>query len=249
MHRYVRFAVSYTPDPHSDLSVLGRHWMGWDLDQGRDTAFLKIENLPRPMTHLIGRVRRYGFQAMLTPPFALAQGHSPLDLHHAAQAVAEHFAPLYLTGLRLCRDEDRLSLRLIGETENSARFTAVVSRIFEDFRARRTPVVAHPGDSLTERQRALLEAQRTQPLPGHPFQFRISDALRPEDLSTLTAILRPIMEPNLPRPFVIDALSLVGETEEGVFRTINRYPLTAALSSTVSSGLAERPPVQAPLYW
>lgn len=250
MHRYTRFALSCTPAPDSDLAALGKHWLGWDIDNGTEAAFLKIENLPHPPPELTAETRKFGFQAFLMAPFRLAQGHSPLDLHHTAQAVAARFAPISMPGLRLSSDADGLNLTPLGQPEPLTRYVDTVTRVFDSFRA------ASPhGSSIDDRgmtaaqQRSFDQARVAPNSPDFNLRFKISDPLPKTDLVAVSRVLRPIMGPNLPRPFVLGGLSLVGENEFGYFRLIQRYPLTGHV--TASGHGVSTPPqkIRMPLCW
>lgn len=220
MHRYTRFAISCVPEPGSDLAVLGKHWLGWDVDTGTETALLKIDKLPRSALALTGRVRRYGFQAPLMAPFRLARGHSPLDLHHSARALAEHFSPIQVEALRMARRRTGLCLVPLDDTEALQRLATTVQGVFEEF--------SEPNTQA----KGLGQTASPKVIP-HPsvlnrpfeFQFRITNAVPAAEMAAVFAILRPIMEPNLPRPFVIRSLSLLGEDPNGWFRLVQRYPL------------------------
>ncbi|MEM1079022.1 MAG: DUF1045 domain-containing protein [Pseudomonadota bacterium] len=234
MHRYSRFALSYAPDPETDLAVLGKHWLGWDLERGQEVPLLKIDRLPLPLSKITARRRRYGCQAILVPPFCLASGHSPLDLHHRARAIAEHCTEVTLSGLRL--DPHSGAMALLPRIHSPAleRLCVTVTRSFRDLQ-----IPAARGDK-TE-----LPALPTPP----PFQFQLSDPLPRAELVALSAAMRPIIEPNLPQPFHLRSLSLVGEDATGWFHLIQRYPLRASGSVLMSDApiRAERP--RMPLHW
>ena len=86
--------------------------------------------------------------------------------------------------------------------------------------ARRKP------ETLSTHQRALLEHW------GYPFvmdEFRfhitLTGRLAPEDARTTRTALLPVMGAMLPAPFVIDALCLFGEDQDGMFHYISRHTL------------------------
>lgn len=234
MHRYSRFALSYTPDPETDLAVLGKHWLGWDLERGQNVPLLKIDRLTLPLSKIAARRRRYGCQALLVAPFRLAAGHSPLDLHHRARAIAEHCTEVTLAGLRLDPQSGAIALLPRDESPALERFCTTVTRSFKDLQVPATGP-AHA------------EAPRPDTPPA--FQFQLSDTLPRAELIALAAAMRPIIEPNLPRPFHLRSLSLVGEDATGWFRLIQRYPLRASGTALISDApiRAERP--RMPLLW
>lgn len=250
MHRYTRFALSCTPGPESDLAALGKHWLGWDLDIGSEAAFLKIDGLPRPPLALTAKIRRFGFQALLVAPFGLARGHSPLDLHHTAQAVAARFAPISMPGLRLASDADGLNLTPLGQPEILTRYADTVARVFDNFRADAPHGSTTSDRGMTAAQQRSFDQAGTAPRsPDFSLRFRISDPMSEPDLIAVSRVLRPIMGPNLPRPFVLGGLSLVGENESGCFRLIQRYPFTGHATASGPSIGAAAQNIRMPLCW
>ncbi|MDJ0859094.1 MAG: DUF1045 domain-containing protein [Dinoroseobacter sp.] len=230
---YARFSICITPNPDSDLARLGRHWLGWDMDQGAELPLLRIEDLEFSVLSLSARLRRFGFHAPLTTPFRLADGHSPLSLHHTAQALSAHLDALEFPGLHLVADRARLSLRPIGDTSELLRLRHVVERVFDEFRA---PAAGDPQRS--ERRRSELSSQQMQAVidprtpsraPDAPFEYALSCTLLQDEADDLRRKLLPILTPTLPRPYRIQSLSLCGEDPNGWFRVIQRYPLVGAV--------------------
>jgi hypothetical protein len=59
------------------------------------------------------------------------------------------------------------------------------------------------------------------------FHITLTGPLPPETRDAVAARLAPLLAPLLPRPFAIDALSLMGEDGEGRFHLIHRHSLSA----------------------
>lgn len=229
--KYTRFSICITPAPDSDLARLGKHWLGWDIDQGAELPFLKIENLPAPFHRLTARLRRYGFRAPLTAPFELAPGHSPLSLHHTAQALASHLETLEFPGLYLSSEDAHLSLRPLGDTDPLERLHHIAQEVFSGFHA---PPASAPKASarrrpeLSREQMQVLIDRSSRPAARNraPFEFPLTDQRAQAETDQLRRRLLPILSPNLPRPFRVGALTLCGEGQSGWVRVIQRYAMT-----------------------
>lgn len=240
MHRYVSFALSCVPEPGSDLAVLGKHWFGWDVDSGTESALLNIEKLPRAPLALIGRHRRFGFQAPILAPFRLARGHSPLDLHHTVRAIADYFGPIKLPALRMARRRAGLCIVPLRGSPELRQVATTVRGVFDRF-------CAPPARSARSTPpRAACDMPSEAPFE---LQFQITDGLLPAEQARVFSILRPIIEPNLPRPFVIRSLTLLGEDQHGWFRKIQRYPLGGTSRVRGLQDDLAPPLTGAPLSW
>lgn len=230
---YARFSICITPNPDSDLARLGRHWFGWDMDQGKELPLLQIEDLETSVLSLTGRLRRFGFHAPLTGAFRLARGHSPLSLHHTAQALSAHLDALEFPGLQLSADSGCLSIKPIGNTRDLTRMRHVIDRVFAEFRA-----PAPMEEKRLQRRRSELTSQQmqavidprppTEPVQA-PLEYTLSGPLPKSEATDLRRRLLPILTPHLPRPYRVQSLTLCGEDAAGWFRVIQRYPLVGAI--------------------
>ena len=237
MTDYRRYAIFFTPEPNSDLSRLGTHWLGWDSDIGAPAQHLSIEDLCDDLPSLTERPRRYGFHATLKAPFFLHPEHSPLDLHHAAQRIAAASTPVRLHGLALSDLGGFLALRPVGNTADLDELAERVVRELDVFRAPPTDAETAKWKNrrLSDRQRDAVEEW------GYPFVFEdfafhmtMSGPRPAAQLEKLMRFLAPILEPNLPRPFEMRTLSLCGEAPDGFFRVIHRYAM-AEVDDTIAA--------------
>lgn len=230
--KYARYSLCVTPAPDSDLARLGRHWLGWDMDQATELPSLKIEHLPVPVLALTEKIRRFGFHAPLTSPFRLANGHSPLALHHTSQALAAHLDALEFSGLYLSADAGHLSLRPVGDLSSIERLRYVVDQVFSEYRApasRQDQSLGRRRSELsTEQMKAVIDQKPPPPEPNSQFEFVLTDKYSQTEANKLRQKLLPILTPNLPRPFRILSVSLCGEDTRGWFRVIQRYALAGA---------------------
>ncbi|MFN3972423.1 MAG: DUF1045 domain-containing protein [Gemmobacter sp.] len=223
---YRRFAVYAAPE--GALGNFGAAWLGWDAAAGTARQAPDIGPLPRPWDEIVATPRKYGFHGTIKPPFRLAEGMTPADLHWATQALCLRLAPVRLEGLRLERLGGFLALVVAGDQTRLAEMAAQVVEALDPFRAppdtgeiaRRRP------DRLTPGQRANLE-RWGYPYVMEEFQFHLtfSGELPEPEAAALEAALAPHLAPLLPRPYLFDSLALFGEARDGRFHMIHRYTL------------------------
>ncbi|MEY8830374.1 DUF1045 domain-containing protein [Sedimentitalea sp. XS_ASV28] len=220
---YTRFAIYFVP-PHGALAEFGARWLGWDLATGSAVAQPGIAGLAT----ITRTPRKYGFHGTLKPPFRLADGCDPDGLARAVQAMAATCAPARCEGLHLSRIGRFLALTPVGDTGGIERVAATCVRALDDWRA--PPDAAELSRRrrarLTERQDALL-TRWGYPYVMEEFRFHmtLTGRLAPDEVAqwheTATAHM-----PDLPAPFVMDAIALVGERKDGHFELIQCYTLT-----------------------
>lgn len=83
----MRYAVYFCPAEGSGLHAFGRDWLATDAIP--DIA-------PKRLHELLTNVRRYGWHATLTAPFALATHASYEDLYRKLIPIAQHVEPFEL---------------------------------------------------------------------------------------------------------------------------------------------------------
>jgi Protein of unknown function (DUF1045) len=83
----MRYAVYFCPAEGSGLHAFGRDWLTTDAIPGI---------APERLRELLINVRRYGWHATLTAPFALAANASYDDLHRKLIPIAQHVEPFKL---------------------------------------------------------------------------------------------------------------------------------------------------------
>ncbi|WBU54822.1 DUF1045 domain-containing protein [Paracoccus sp. SCSIO 75233] len=224
MVAYRRYAIYYTP-PEGGFADFGASWLGWDVISGCEVAHpdvlvLDVEKITRTP-------RKYGFHATLKPPFRLADGHGEAELRDAAAALAEVLRPVTLPGLSLNRIGSFLALTPDGDMADLNRLAAQIVESLDPLRAplNEAEIARRNPDALTERQRDYLRGW------GYPYvkdEFRFHMTLSGSLDEPIIEATRSVLEPMLdvvPRPFVLDAISLMGEGEDGRFRLIERLPL------------------------
>lgn len=173
--------------------------------------------------------RKYGFHGTLKPPFRLAAGRSYERLEARIAELAHDLTPATCGGLRLTQLGQFLALVPGGETEDLAQVAGVFVKELDTFRAPASAaeLTRRRAVGLTPRQAALLN-QWGYPYVLDEFRFHLTltGKLPPNDLSRAAAALHDAL-PDLPDPFVVDAVALVGERRDGVFEVIRHYKLSA----------------------
>lgn len=227
MQTAIRYAIYYTPPPGA-FAAFGASWLGWDVEAGGPVAHPSVSGLARPLGAITATPRRYGFHATLKPPFRLAEGCRPADLADAVERLAARLAPVRMNGLELADIGRFLALVPSGDVAPLAALAARVVEALDGFRAPMGEAErARRGTGLNPRQAALLD-RWGYPYVMEEFRFHLTltGPLERAEAAALRAALLPRIAPCLPRPFLLDALSLVAEGEDGYFRVLHRYPLS-----------------------
>jgi putative phosphonate metabolism protein len=222
-----RYAIYYAPAPGSFADITAR-WLGWDAEIGQAALHPAIEGLPQPVAALTATPRKYGFHGTIKPPFHLAPGTDVAGLHAAIAVLAARLAPVTLPGLQLADLHGFVALTPLGDTTMLAALAADVVMTLDGFRAPPTvqEIARRKPDRLSERQRALL-AQWGYPYVLDQFQFHLTltGSLTKADSAATLRALEPHLASLLPKPFVLADLVLFGQGDDGMFRTLHRYPL------------------------
>jgi putative phosphonate metabolism protein len=224
---FARYAVYFTPEP-GPLAEFGAAWLGWDSATGTPRAHPAVAGLPAPVSDLTARPRKYGFHGTIKPPFRLRHGTDADALSAALAVFCADAAPVTLAGLRLARMGGFVALVPDGPVDGLARLAAGAVEALDGFRAPPTDAetARRKPDRLTARQREML-ARWGYPFTHAEFRFHMTltgpvgaqaDAVR--------AALDPVLTPRIPRPFRVDALTLLGADAQDRFHQIARYPLS-----------------------
>ncbi|SDD17778.1 putative phosphonate metabolism protein [Paracoccus isoporae] len=224
MDAYRRFAIYYTPPP-GEFADFGASWLGWDPRSVRAVAQPEISGLdPGRITQA---PRKYGFHATLKAPFRLHPDRRAEGLEAAVRAVAGRLSPVTLSGLKLSRIGSFLALTPQGDPAALNRLAGEIVTGLDDWRAPLSDaeIARRRPESLSAMQRRYLDKW------GYPYvldEFRfhmtLTGPLDASDAQTVRAALVPRLA-LLPEPFVIDAISLVGEAGDGRFHLIRRIAL------------------------
>lgn len=215
----MRYAVYFCPAPGSALHAFGREWL----------ATTHVPGIPSERLHgLLAEVRRYGWHATLSAPFALASHASYDDLHDRVADIAEHTSAFDIP-LQLDTLAGFLALRPSGETQA---IDALAERCVRDLNSLRAPVTKaawhRRAATLDDTERALFLQY------GYPYvmeRYRFHLTLCAPTTEAEEHILRTHVMPEVRGAQLasIDALTLCREPAPGAsFEPIARLPLRSA---------------------
>lgn len=234
-----RYAVYYTPEPSSALGRLGRTWLGRHPSLAGREAVGCLRGISwDEWARLTARPRRYGFHGTLKAPFWIRHGVSERKLVSALGA---------LTSVRHVVPVGKLALRRLGEffalvpaqpCPEVDELAAACVEAFEPFRAEM------PRDELMRRLDGLDAAQRRNLKQyGYPYVFdefrfhmTLTGPVDDDRAHKLAPALESLCAPVCAEPLVVDAVSLLLETEPGADLELRtRYDLRTPVMSASSS--------------
>lgn len=224
-----RYAVYVTP-PEGEFAALGAAWLGWDAAQGCAVAHPEVSGLPASVAEITETPRKYGLHATIKPPFVLAEGQGEAGLMAAFERFCAGEAAVTLVGLEIAALGRFLALVPVGDLGALSGLAARAVAAFEPWRAplSEAQLARRRAGGLSPAQDALL-LRWGYPYVMEEFRFHITlTGKRPKaELPGIKAALEGLIGGHLPRPYVIDALSLMGEDAAGRFHLIHRQTLTA----------------------
>lgn len=222
---FQRYAIYFTPAP-GPLADFGAAWLGWDAVTGRAVRHPNISGLPRPVSEITETPRKYGLHATIKPPFRRRPDTDESTLCAALAAFCADQPIIALNGLRVAQLGRFLALRPVGDESKLNTMAADAVRAFDTFRAPLTdPELRKRREGgLTVAQDALLRAWG-YPYVMEEFRFHITltGKLPKAEGRALVDRLQEVLAPVLPKPFIINGLSLMGEDDSGYFHQIARH--------------------------
>ena len=219
---FTRYAIFFTPPPGS-FATAGAIWLGWDIAAGKPVQ--------SPHPDLVKRPQKYGFHATLKAPFTLADGATQRGLEAAIDTLVQDQPRVTLTGLEVTALGRFAALTVMGDTAALGTLAARCVTGLDGFRA--------PLTALERRRktRPNMAADLTANLDrwGYPhvldafrFHMTLSRPLQADERQSVLAAAHAHFAPYLSVPFVIGAVTLVGEGTDGLFREIKRFELQGA---------------------
>jgi putative phosphonate metabolism protein len=228
MTEFHRYAIYWAPEAgrFADLTAA---WLGWDAACGLQVPHPVLAGLPRTAAELTDTPRKYGFHGTVKPPFRLAPGESAEGLHLATADLCATLTPVTLAGLSLHSLGGFVALTPDGDQGELAALAARVVAGLDRFRAApdAAEIARRRPERLTERQRSHL-ARWGYPYVMEDFLFHLTltGDLPEAEAAQVAAVLEPVLQPVLPRPFPVGSLCLFGQAEDGMFRLVHRYALS-----------------------
>lgn len=230
MSDFIRYGIYFLPE--GDLADFGARWLGWDIRTGTAVPQPDLPALGPRLTELTDRPRKYGFHATLKPPFWLTGGQSEAALVEALSDLASRQPPVRIERLAPGRLGRFIALLPEGAADEVNALAAACVRDLDLFRAApdETELARRRASALTPAQEAHL-ARWGYPHVMESFHFHmtLTGRVGPEVAAAVEAALAEAL-PALPEPFPVEAIALVGEGRDGMFREIHRAPLTGPSS-------------------
>lgn len=220
-----RYAAYYLPDDAA-LAAFGAAWLGWDVERGVPVSPLDVNQID--LAAVTATPRKYGFHGTLKAPFRLAEGCTEDDLFDACATLAATQPPVQLSGLKVAALGHFLALIPDGDTTDLA---ALAARCVTQLDPLRAPLTEA---DLARRRKSPLTPRQDENLVawGYPYIFEdfrfhltLSGRLDPEALDAVKEVAEAHL-PELPRPYTIRSISIVGEGSDGMFRKLKRFALT-----------------------
>ncbi|SEL21028.1 DUF1045 domain-containing protein [Pacificibacter marinus] len=222
---FERFAIFYTPT--EGLATFGAAWLGWDNAQGCAVPHIDVSGIDVP--HITATPRKYGLHGTLKAPFRLAQGATLTQLQRAAADFAAQHAAFDMGEVELRHDNGFVALRPKKQSGELRDFASATVKAFDPFRAPLSDA------DIARRRSAGLNARQDQQMLewGYPFIFddfyfhlTLSGTVSPAQAKTVIKALQTLVDPVVPQPLCMDAITLMGQDQDGMFHQIHRYALT-----------------------
>jgi putative phosphonate metabolism protein len=225
MQQMNRYAVYFSPREGA-FARRTAEWLGWNPATGDALPQPGLAGIDDPAA-ITRDPRRYGFHGTIRAPFRPAPGVTEAAIRDRVAALAARLAPVTCEGLRLEVMQGFLALTPLGCEAALLDLAAAVVEATNDLRAPLTEaeIARRRPERLSPRQRTLLD------LWGYPyvmeeFRFHLTLTDRLDEPAPIQSALEGFFAPVLPRPFVIEDLSLFGEDAAGRFHLLHRYALT-----------------------
>lgn len=222
---FERFAIFFTPT--GALGDWGAAWLGWNSATGctarhpdfGDTDIAKITTRPR----------KYGLHGTLKAPFSINDSTDLTQMQESMADFAAKHARFEIGTMELRYDNGFVALRPAIASTGLPDFASTVVKTFDPFRAALTD-----ADIARRRMSKLTPRQDQQLLDwGYPFIFddfhfhlTLTGPINKTTAAATIASLRPALTACVPDPFQIDAITLMGQDNQGMFHQIHRYALT-----------------------
>jgi putative phosphonate metabolism protein len=220
----MRHAIYFTPNPASELHRLGSSWLGRDSLTGAS-----LRQPDDRLSQVTASPRRYGLHATLKPPFRLKDNVSAEAVELTLRTIATQHKGFAAPALQIEDIDGFLALTPIQPCRALHDLADDCVQRLDNFR------VPHGEEELRRRRLAGLSPRQDELLIqwGYPyvleeFQFHITltERLSDEDRAWVLALTEAHFEQILGKPFVVDAITVMIEPEDGDdFRLLERFPL------------------------
>lgn len=222
---FKRYAVFYTPE--GNLADWGAGWLGWDSRTGIAPPQHTLAGVD--VARVTQTPQQYGLHGTLKAPFSLTAEADQAQLEQVAAGFAGQHAAFDAGPLALRYEYGFVALRPLQDVPGLRDFAAATVRAFDHLRAPLSDA------DIARRRRARLSPRQDQQMMvwGYPYIFddshfhlTLTGRLTKEAAAQVIAALSPEVTPLLPASLTIDAITLMGEDDDGMFHQIHRYALT-----------------------
>lgn len=227
----LRFALYYSPRPHTAFAEAASTWLGRDHEN---------RNCPRIKTKTLGRERfpeltrapfHYGFHGTLKPPFRLHDATSKELLCEELDHFCNQRSPFILEGLEIGWIGKFLCLRPVKSSDKMNKLARDAVRQFDSFREDMsfTELKKRRTQGLTPQQDALL-LQWGYPYVMDEFCFHLTLSSKIEDAQERTQVeeeARRHFSSDMLQEIPVDGISLFVETDEQPMTLLRFFPFKA----------------------
>ena len=226
MKHYKRFALYFLPQ--GALHRFGAGWFGWDVITGTDIN-QNDRMLPLSLQQFVEKPRKYGLHATIKAPFRLKSLKDYEALIATTQQIAKRHGAFTLS-LSMTKLGRFLALTCTeGDPKPLKDLAADCVQSLDVFRAPLTE------DELNKRLAAhLKENEKSNVMTwGYPYVFEsyrfhitLTDKVSAKNREALEPYLETNLAPCIYGAVTVNAISLVGEREDGQFESIRAFPLS-----------------------
>ncbi len=186
-----------------------------------------MPGLPVSSDALTEKPRKYGLHGTIKAPFALAPGESEAALRAACRSFCARQPLVRLPGLKITRLGRFVAAIPTAPSPELSTLAAAAVEALDPFRAPFTDaeIARRRTSRLTAAQGTLL-LRWGYPYVMEEFRFHLTLTGRTPDSDKVHAALTAHFTSNLPAPFDIADLALMGEDGAGRFHMLDRYVLS-----------------------
>jgi hypothetical protein len=221
---FERYAIFYTPV--GALAAFGAAWLGWDSATGRAVDHPDLAGVDA--AQVTQTPRKYGLHGTIKAPFRLAPDSNVAALQTDLADLAKVTAAVDIGPLHLIHADGFVGLRPVGAQRGLQDLARLIVTALDPHRAPLTE-----AEIARRRQAPLTPRQDQQMLDwGYPYIFAdfhfhltLSDALPAPKAAQVVQALQPVLAPMIARPWQVDAVTLMGQDQAGMFHQIHRYAL------------------------
>lgn len=229
MENFKRVALYFLPT--AQTARRGAQWLGHDiLAQPSDPRPLPTNQpneIKRP-SHWVKTSQKYGFHATLKAPFRLHPNYSLDELKKTLTMFCAGRPSVHIGKMEIAPLGRFLTLRPQSQTPELTELASEIVRHFDPFRAEMTDEERMAWHKKVRTPAALKNALTwgyAHIFDQFRFHLTLTDPLSGTEALQARKTATEHFKPDLQAPWQMHSLSLVGQTNAGVFHQILRCPL------------------------